>query len=86
MNTETKYLMLQHAFEKLRLNRVQFCTDSRNTRSQAAISRLGAQREGVLRKHRIIADGFVRDTVVFSIIREEWATVRSLLQEKLKRK
>ncbi|WP_079509363.1 GNAT family N-acetyltransferase [Mesobacillus jeotgali] len=84
VNTETKFLMLQHAFEKLDMNRVQFCTDSRNVRSQTAIVRLGASREGVLRKHRIIADGYVRDTVVFSIIKEEWLEVKSLLQNKMK--
>jgi N-acetyltransferase len=83
VNTQTKLLMLQHAFEKIGVNRVQFCTDSRNVRSQAAIERLGAQREGVLRKHRIIADGYVRDTVVFSILKEEWPQIHSGLQGKL---
>jgi N-acetyltransferase len=85
VNTETKLLMLQYAFESMGMNRVQFCTDSRNIRSQTAIARLGAQREGVLRKHRIIADGYVRDTVVFSILKEEWPKVKSGLQEKLNR-
>ena len=85
MNTETKFLMLQHAFEVKNMNRVQFNTDSRNIRSQTAIERLGAKKEGVLRKHRIIADGYVRDTVVFSIIKEEWPMIKSLLQDKLKR-
>lgn len=85
VNTETKFLMLQHAFEVKNMNRVQFNTDSRNIRSQTAIARLGAKKEGVLRKHRIIADGYVRDTVVFSIIKEEWPMVKSLLQDKLKR-
>lgn len=64
---------------------MQFCTDSRNVRSQTAIARLGAQREGVLRKHRIIADGYVRDTVVFSILKEEWPMVKTGLQDKLNR-
>lgn len=85
VNTETKYLLLKYAFEEMNFNRIQFCTDLRNVRSQKAIERLGAQKEGVLRKHRIIAEGFVRDTVVFSIIKDEWPTVRSLLQGKLKR-
>ena len=67
------------------MNRVQFCTDSRNIRSQTAISRLGAKKEGVLRKHRIIADDFVRDTVVFSIIKEEWPMVKTILQDMMKR-
>ncbi|MEW8972512.1 MAG: GNAT family protein [Mesobacillus sp.] len=84
VNTESKYLLLQYAFEKMGVNRVQFCTDSRNVRSQAAIARLGAEREGVLRKHRIIADGYVRDTVIFSILKEEWPRIKTGLQEKLK--
>lgn len=85
VNTETKLLMLQHAFENRGVNRVQFCTDSRNIRSQTAIARLGAQREGVLRKHRIIADGYIRDTVVYSILKEEWPVIKSNLHEKLNR-
>jgi N-acetyltransferase len=85
VNTETKFLMLRHAFEEMGMNRVQFCTDSRNIRSQKAIARLGAVKEGILRKHRIIADGYVRDTVVFSIIKEDWKMVKSLLQEKMNR-
>jgi N-acetyltransferase len=85
VNTETKFLMLQYAFEEMDMNRVQFCTDSRNIRSQTAISRLGAKKEGVLRKHRIIADGYVRDTVVFSIIKEEWPMVKTILQDMMKR-
>lgn len=84
VNTDTKFLMLQYAFEEMEVNRVQFCTDSRNVRSQNAISRIGAQKEGILRKHRIIADGYVRDTVVFSIIRDEWPMVKSLLMDKMK--
>ncbi|WNF21274.1 GNAT family protein [Mesobacillus jeotgali] len=84
VNTECKFLLLQHAFEKKGVNRVQFCTDSRNVRSQAAIARLGVEREGVLRKHRIIADGYVRDTVIFSILKEEWPRIKKGLQEKLK--
>lgn len=84
VNTETKFLMLQYAFEELGMNRVQFNTDARNIRSQTAIARLGAKKEGVLRKHRIIADGYVRDTVVFSILKEEWPEVKSALQEKMK--
>lgn len=83
VNTETKFLMLQYAFEEMDMNRIQFNTDSRNFRSQTAIARLGAKKEGVLRKHRIIADGYVRDTVVFSIIKEEWPEVKSILQEKM---
>ncbi|WP_423407045.1 GNAT family N-acetyltransferase [Heyndrickxia sp. MSNUG] len=85
VNTETKFLMLQYAFEEMDMNRVQFCTDFRNIRSQTAISRLGAKKEGVLRRHRVIADGYVRDTVVFSIIKEEWPMVKLTLQDMMKR-
>lgn len=85
VNTETKFLMLQYAFEEMDMNRVQFCTDLRNIRSQTAISRLGAKKEGVLRRHRVIADGYVRDTVVFSIIKEEWPMVKLTLQDMMKR-
>lgn len=83
VNTESKFLLLQYAFEKMDMNRVQFCTDSRNVRSQTAIARIGAQREGVLRKNRIIADGYVRDTVIFSILKEEWPGVQTGLQQKM---
>jgi RimJ/RimL family protein N-acetyltransferase len=85
VNTETKFLLLQYAFEEMKMNRVQFCTDSRNIRSQNAIQRIGAKKEGILRKHRIIADGYVRDTVVFSIIQEDWPGVKSLLLGKMNR-
>ncbi|WP_210365157.1 GNAT family protein [Bacillus sp. REN3] len=85
VNTEAKYLLLQHAFEKMGMNRVQFCTDSRNIRSQKAIIRIGAKKEGVLRKHRVISNGFVRDTMIFSIIKEEWPSVKSMLQGKMNR-
>lgn len=84
VNTECKYLLLSHAFENWQLNRVFFKTDSRNIRSQQAISRLGAIKEGVLRKERIISDGYVRDTVYFSILKEEWPHVKKVLLEKLK--
>lgn len=71
VNTECKLLLLEHAFEVWGLTRVQLKTDSRNIRSQAAIARLGAVREGVLRKDRVLSDGFVRDTVYYSILMEE---------------
>ncbi|HAQ08362.1 MAG TPA: GNAT family N-acetyltransferase [Bacillus bacterium] len=85
VNTETKFLLLKYAFEEMGNNRIQFCTDLRNVRSQKAIARIGAKKEGTLRKHRVIADGFVRDTVVFSIIKDEWPAVKAQLQEKLMR-
>ncbi|MDR6998266.1 GNAT family protein [Neobacillus niacini] len=83
VNTECKFLMLKHAFEKWNLRRVQLKTDSRNHRSQQAIARLGAVREGTLRKDRVISDGYVRDTVFFSILNEEWTHVKNDLIEKL---
>ena len=83
MNTECKLLLLEHAFETLGAVRMQLKTDARNKRSQAAIARIGARREGVLRKSLIMSDGFVRDTVYFSIVREEWPAAKRRLQEML---
>ena len=83
VNPECKLLLLQHAFETLKLNRVELKTDARNTRSQAAILKLGATREGVFRKHMVLADGFVRDSVWFSIIDSDWPAVKQRLQERL---
>lgn len=85
INTECKYLLLRHAFETLEAVRVQLKTDSRNFRSQTAILRLGATREGILRKHMIRSDGFIRDTVMFSIIEAEWPAVKSRLEKLLER-
>ncbi|MED3550707.1 GNAT family protein [Cytobacillus praedii] len=84
VNTECKYLLLMHAFENWHLNRVFFKTDGRNTRSQQAIARLGAVKEGVMRKDRIISDGYVRDTVYYSILNEEWPIIKKRLLEKMK--
>lgn len=81
INTEAKFLLLRHAFETLGLNRVQLKTDARNERSQAAIARLGAVREGVWRAHMILPDGWVRDSVVFSIIAPEWPAVKARLEQ-----
>ncbi len=83
VNTEAKYLMLRHAFETLGMNRVQLKTDARNERSQAAIARLGAQREGTLRAHMVLGDGWVRDTVMFSIVAAEWPAVKARLEARL---
>jgi RimJ/RimL family protein N-acetyltransferase len=80
VNTECKYLLLRHAFEVLGAIRVQLKTDGRNTVSQRAIERLGAVREGVLRRHMILEDGFQRDSVMYSIIAEEWPAVRARLE------
>lgn len=83
VNTECKLLLLELAFENWNLTRVQLKTDSRNIRSQHAIERLGAKREGTLRKDRVISDGYVRDTVYFSILRDEWEEVKEGLLKKL---
>ncbi|MBP1966944.1 GNAT family N-acetyltransferase [Paenibacillus aceris] len=80
VNTECKYMLLKHCFETLDLLRVQIKTDLRNERSQTAIARLGAQKEGVLRQHRVLHDGYVRDTVMFSIIAREWPDVKLRLE------
>ena len=80
VNTEAKYLLLQHAFENLGCIRVQLKTDARNERSQKAIERLGAVREGVLRNHMILSDGFHRDSIFFSILEREWPAVKTRLE------
>ena len=75
VSTEAKFLLLGHTFEQLDALRVQFQTDSRNARSQQAIERLGASREGVLRQHRLCSDGYVRDCVIYGITALEWPVV-----------
>lgn len=85
INTEAKFLLLRHAFETLQASRVQLKTDGRNLRSQAAIERIGAVKEGVLRAHMILPDGFVRDTVMYSIIAAEWPDVKRRLERMLAR-
>ncbi len=84
INTESKYLLLRHCFETLGTIRVQIKTDGRNQRSQKAIERLGAVREGVLRRHRIMYDGFVRDSVYYSIIDQEWQLVKTRLESMMR--
>jgi RimJ/RimL family protein N-acetyltransferase len=83
LNSESKLLMLRHAFEVLGANRVSLETDIRNEASQRSNERLGAQREGVLRGHRIRPDGTVRDTVVYSVIAEEWPEISEKLVARL---
>ena len=83
INTEAKLLFLGHAFETLGANRVALKTDIRNERSQAAIARLGAVREGVLRHQYVRRDGSLRDTVIYSIVPEEWPAVKAKLQARL---
>ena len=83
INTEAKLLLIEHAFETLGANRVALKTDIRNERSQAAIARLGAVREGVLRHQYVRRDGTLRDTVIYSIVPEEWPAVKAHLQARL---
>lgn len=80
INTECKLLLLTHAFEVLNCIAVEFRTDWFNRRSQAAIERLGAKRDGVLRNHMILPDGRIRDTVVYSILQNEWPGLKKNLQ------
>ncbi len=82
-NSEAKLLQLTYAFEDLGATRVALKTDGRNLRSQAAIERLGAVREGVLRRHIRMPDGFLRDTVYYSILDDEWPAVKMRLEERL---
>jgi N-acetyltransferase len=84
VNAEAKLLLLTHCFEECGYGRVKIQTDALNTRSQAAIARLGARREGVLRRDMKREDGTFRDTVVFSILGDEWAEVKAGLQARLR--
>ncbi|MBX3173788.1 MAG: GNAT family N-acetyltransferase [Gemmatimonadaceae bacterium] len=83
VNTAAKLLLMAHAFDALGCAVVGWRTDLLNTRSQAAIARLGAQRDGVLRHHQTRRDGSARDTVMFSLLREEWPAARARLEAKL---
>lgn len=84
VNTEAKLLQLTYAFETLGAGRVALKTDGRNERSQAAIARLGAVREGTLRRHMRLADGYIRDTVYYSILADEWPAVKARLSDRLR--
>lgn len=83
INTNCKYLLLQYCFEILNFQRVQIKTDHENYRSQKAIERIGAIKEGVLRNHMIRKDGTIRHTVMYSIIKEDWPEVKMKLQQLL---
>ena len=85
LNTESKLLLLRRAFDDLGCVRVVWHTDIRNQRSQDAIARLGAQREGVMRKHLIRRDGSWRDTVTFSMTDDDWPAARAALEGRLAR-
>ncbi len=85
LNTQCKLLLLQHAFEKLNCIAVEFRTHFFNQQSRAAITRLGAKQDGILRNHQVAPNGTLRDTVVFSIIAPEWPTVKAHLAHQLER-
>jgi RimJ/RimL family protein N-acetyltransferase len=83
VNTEAKYLMLCHAFEKWGCNRVELLTDQRNTKSRLAIQRIGAQEEGVLRSHMVMRDGYIRNSVMYSFISAQWPEAKEALHAKI---
>ena len=85
INTECKYLLMTHAFETLGAIRVQLKTDSRNERSQKAIERIGAKKEGILRNHMILPDGYFRHSVFYSILDTEWPDVKKNLEAMMDR-
>ncbi len=84
VNTEAKYLLLRHAFEVWQCLRVQFKTDLRNERSQRALERIGAMREGVFRNHMVLRDGTIRHSVYYSILDSEWPVVKRGLEDRLR--
>lgn len=79
VNRESKFLMLTHAFERWRCNRVELLTDVLNTRSRSAIAGIGAHQEGIVRSHMIMRDGRVRDSALFSIVAGEWPDIKTAL-------
>lgn len=83
VNTEAKLLMLQHAFERLGFNRVELLTDFLNVKSRAAIARIGAKEEGILRSHMVMRDGRIRDSVLFSVVAAEWSSIKAALAARL---
>ncbi|MCZ8535326.1 GNAT family N-acetyltransferase [Psychrobacillus psychrodurans] len=86
VNTECKYLMLQYCFEELKVLRVQFSISGQNIRSQKAVERIGAVKEGTFRKHRIKADGTIHDNIFYSIVDIEWIDVKGKLINLLEKK
>jgi RimJ/RimL family protein N-acetyltransferase len=83
VNVETKLLLLEHAFERVGLRRVEFKTDARNERSRGALLALGATFEGILRKHMVVRDGGPRDSAYYSVIDDEWPVVKAHLLKRL---
>jgi len=84
VNPASKLLLLGHAFSVLDVNRVEFLTHSKNAQSRAALLKLGASQEGILRHHRVLPDGSLRDSVVFSILAAEWPAIQEALEKRLK--
>ncbi|MGE8203059.1 GNAT family N-acetyltransferase [Heyndrickxia sp. NPDC080065] len=82
VNSDCKFLLLKYCFEELQMIRVQLKTDERNKRSQKAIERLGAVKEGIMRKERILSDGYIRNAVLYSITNDEWPAVKQGLLER----
>ena len=85
VNVETKLLLLAHAFETVGLRRVEFKTDARNERSRGALQALGAQFEGIFRKHMVVRDGGARDSAYYSVIDDDWPALKQALQARLAR-
>jgi RimJ/RimL family protein N-acetyltransferase len=83
INTEAKYLQMRHAFETWGCLRVEFKTDALNEKSRAALARIGAKEEGILRSHMVMPDGRLRDSVYFSVVESEWPAVKRHLEELL---
>jgi N-acetyltransferase len=83
VNVETKLLLLEHAFERVGLRRVEFKTDARNERSRGALIALGSTFEGILRKHMVVRNGGARDSAYYSVIDDEWPAVKARLLERL---
>ena len=83
VNPACKHLLLRHAFEDRGANRVELKTDARNARSRAAILKLGATQEGTFRHHMVMPDGHLRDTVWFSILRDEWPAIAARLEQRM---
>ncbi|HTF34932.1 MAG TPA: GNAT family protein [Myxococcota bacterium] len=83
LNTEAKLLLLAHAIERLGMNRVEFKTDARNGRSRAALLRIGASQEGIFRAHMVMPDGYLRDSVYYSILARDWPELKLRLEQRL---
>ena len=83
VNVETKLLLLGHAFERVGLRRVEFKTDARNARSRGALEALGAQFEGIFRKHMVVREGGARDSAYYSVIDDDWPALKQALRARL---